>query len=380
MLPQFYQTCLSCYLTKSQILTLEILIWLLQVHKQVKIERLAACFPLPILYESRRRHIQRFLTLPSLSVPLIWFPLIKYILRTKLLVGSRVIVAMDRTQWEAKNLLMVSVIWQKRALPIYWQFLEKRGSSNLAEQIAVLRPVIRLLKRYEIVIVGDREFRSVERADWLKEKKVYFALRQKQDTYMSQPGKPELKLSEIKLNPGVKLFLTGVIYTKKKGFGSLSLAGYWPRKYRGKGEKSGWYILTNLNSLEEALKAYQSRSGIEALFKDCKTGGYNLEGSQASIQRLTRLVLLIAIAYTWATFKGAATRHSRQQQYVCRLQELKRRDKRHSNFWIGLYGFVWTVSWDFFHLMVSELMYLSPHKLNYFQQGLRAMALMKLTN
>jgi hypothetical protein len=380
MLPQFYQACLGYYLSKSQILTLEILIWLLQVHKQVKIERLAACFPLPILYESRRRHIQRFLTLPFLSIPLIWFPLIKYILRTKFSPESRVIVALDRTQWQTKNLLMVSVIWHKRALPIYWQFLEKRGSSNLAEQIAVLRPVLRLLKCYEIVIVGDREFRSVELADWLKHKKVYFALRQKQDTYMSQPGQTERKLSEIGLAPGIKLFLTGVNYTKKKGFERVSLAAYWPRKYRGKLEKEGWYILTNLNSLEEAVKVYKARSGIEALFKDCKTGGYNLEGSQASIARLTRLVLLIAIAYTWATLKGASTRRQGQQQYVSRLQEVKRREKRHSNFWIGLYGFMWTIGWEFCRLMVERLMRLSLHKLKYFQQGLRAMFLMTLAS
>jgi L-aminopeptidase/D-esterase-like protein len=48
--------------------------------------------------------------------------------------------------------------------------------------------------------------------------------------------------------------------------------------------------------------------GIEAMFKDCKTGalvrrGYNLEGSSASIKRLTNLVLLIAIAYTLSTLK-----------------------------------------------------------------------------
>ncbi len=52
-------------LSASQLLTLEMLVWLLQFHKQVRIERLAACFPLPILYESRRRHVQRFLALPS---------------------------------------------------------------------------------------------------------------------------------------------------------------------------------------------------------------------------------------------------------------------------------------------------------------------------
>lgn len=49
MLPQFYHGCLNNYLSESQKLTLEILLWLLQVHKQVKIERLAALFPVPIL-------------------------------------------------------------------------------------------------------------------------------------------------------------------------------------------------------------------------------------------------------------------------------------------------------------------------------------------
>jgi hypothetical protein len=29
--------------------------------------------------------------------------------------------------------------------------------------------------------------------------------------------------------------------------------------------------------------------GIEAMFKDCKSGGYNLEGSRANNQRLTNL-------------------------------------------------------------------------------------------
>ncbi len=64
---------------------------------------------------------------------------------------------------------------------MYWQFLEKAGSSNWNEQIAVLRPVLKLLKGYEVIVIGDREFRSVELASWLKKKKVCFALRIKQD-------------------------------------------------------------------------------------------------------------------------------------------------------------------------------------------------------
>ncbi len=172
----------------------------------MRIERLAACLPIPILYESRRRHLQRFLFLRKLSVPLVWFPLIKCILSSQIPPGSRLVVPLDRTQWSANNLLMVSVIWKKRAFPLYWLFLEKAGSSNLNEQIAVLRPVLKLLKGYDVVIIGDREFRSVELAYWLKKKKVCFALRLKQDAFVRKPGKTYQKLSEIGLAPGMKLF------------------------------------------------------------------------------------------------------------------------------------------------------------------------------
>ncbi len=70
------------------------------------------------------------------------------------------------------------------------------------------------------------------------------------------------------------------------------------------------------------------------MFKDCKTGGYNLEGSKASIERLTRLVLLIAIAYTITALQGLKIKQLGQQKYINCLQELGPASQRHSNFWI----------------------------------------------
>lgn len=161
MLPQVYQTCFLASLSATQFLTLEILVWLLQAHKQVRIERLAALFPQPIQFESRRRRLQRFLVLPLISIPVLWFPIIKYILRTHFnQKSSQLILAIDRTQWRDKNLFMVSVIWEKRSWPIYWKLLDKKGSSNFTEQKALLRPVLTLLKGYEVVVLGDREKRK----------------------------------------------------------------------------------------------------------------------------------------------------------------------------------------------------------------------------
>ena len=114
------------------------------------------------------------------------------------------------------------------------------------------------------------------------------------------------------------------------------------------------------------------------MFKDCKTGGYNLEGTKASTERLNRLVLLIAMAYTLSSLQGNTTRCSNQEKYVCRLKEVTRSQRRHSNFWIGLYGLTWIIEWDFCRAIVEKIMGINRSKLPYFQQGLKAMRLISI--
>ncbi len=104
--------------------------------------------------------------------------------------------------------------------------------------------------------------------------------------------------------PENSFLIAEVKVTKPPGFGLFNVAGYWRRKYRSKVEHEGGYLLTNLTSSQEAIAAFKCRSGIEAMFKDCQTGGYNLEKSHANNQRLTTLILLIAIAYSCAPPTG----------------------------------------------------------------------------
>ena len=132
--------------------------------------------------------------------------------------------------------------------------------------------------------------------------------------------------------------------------------------------------------------AFKCRSGIEAMFKDCKTGGYNLESTHATAQRLIALILLIVIAYTCAVLAGRHSRNMGLQKYLARLQELKRTHRRHSTFWVGLYGQLWVGAMEFWsELAIAKrcceaqiaLMRLKPHKLPYFHKGLRAMTLIQ---
>jgi hypothetical protein len=81
---------------------------------------------------------------------------------------------------------MLSLIGEKRSLPLYWRLLDKKGSSNICEQQALITPVLDLLSDYEIVLMGEREFGNVKLASWLCHKQVKFIFRVKQGRYIKK--------------------------------------------------------------------------------------------------------------------------------------------------------------------------------------------------
>lgn len=76
---------------------------------------------------------------------------------------------------------------------------------------------------------------------------------------------------------GMRKFYLGIYIGKKDGLGLYNLVVYWKWKYWNKGGKEFWYIFMSLFSLLEILKLYECCWGIEMMFKDYKSGGYNLE-------------------------------------------------------------------------------------------------------
>jgi hypothetical protein len=341
-------------------------------------------------YESRRRNLQRFLKLPQLSAKLLWFPLIKYIIKQefsqkdknryqrrklkKLRHLGHLLLVIDRTEWKGRNLFVASLILSKRGLPVYWVLLDKQGSSNLVEQKKFLKPLIKLLKPYPIVIIGDREFQSVKLAAWLDERDIAFIFRQKKSTRIQLGEKIEYQpLKNLDIQPGSQQFFSNVYHTQAHKLGTFNLATRWKRPYKGRKMKDPWYLLTNLDSLDKTLSFYESRFGIEAMFKDCKTGGYNIEKTKVSEPRFLALVLLIAIAYSLTILRGQQMNKVPQRTYICRLKESPRTTERHSDFWIGIYGTAWVESMDNLCELAEALSILKPQKRLYFLKGMTAL-------
>jgi hypothetical protein len=257
------------------------------------------------------------------------------------------------------------------------------GSSNLAEQQQVLTPVLQLLQPYKIVILGDREFCSVKLADWLRHKttddggKIYFCLRLKRNEYVELVDNLWLGLQQIGLMPGHHLYLNGVSITKQKGFGKFNLAAKWQGRYRGWERLEKWFILTNLGSLEAALNSYQKRFSIEEMFRDWKSGGYDLEKTQVSDDRLIGLLVLLTIAYSHTSLQGRVIKKMGIQKYIERTSEVRRTTKRHSNFYIGRCAQIWVGERAQYEAVIFELMEMNRNKWKFYRQGLRAMELIQ---
>jgi hypothetical protein len=375
MLPSFYQSCLQAQLSETQFVTLEVLVELLQEERRITIERLATLFPQPILFESRRRNIQRFLRLPQLTPQALWFPIIKQWIKRHFKHKQRLHLVIDRTQWQDHNLIMVSVVYQHRAIPLHWVWLDKQGQSSLSEQQKVLRPVLRLLKKHCFVLLGDREFHSIELAAWCVEKRVNFVFRlPKSTTVKTNDSNSFTRLDDLPQTPGLTEQYLQIQVTQKRGFGKHNLVLRQKRTYRQSNEDA-WYLLTNLTDAAETLKAYSHRFCIEPLFKDYKSGGYHLEDCQADLRRFTALLVLIAIAYSISTLRGERIRKQQVHHYIGRVTEPKRTTNRHSNFWIGLYGSLWIDAFRLWSTLASKLMALKPQKRRFFERGLNAISL-----
>lgn len=377
MLPEFYQNHLKSQLSLAEYIFLKIFINLLQSIKKVNLEKLANALPLPIKFESRRKRLQRFLSLPKLTFEDLWFPIVEELLKRYFTDEKLIYLAIDRTNWCYINLLMVSLIWDKRAFPLYFTLLPKLGSSNLKEQQSILSKVIPILKNYKICVLGDREFCSVKLANHLQGLGIDFCLRLKKNELVEYKKNSWIKLNDLGLVPGVSLFIKGIKVTKTRGFLSFNVAAKWKRKLNGVAPKEGWFILTSLDSLNSAISAYKKRFDIEEMFRDFKTGGYNLEKTNVEGKRFISLVLLMTIAYTSATIQGHKIKGKGIQNYVARVKEYGRLERRHSSFYVGLYGQTWVNFKDVCLELVTELMRLNPNKRKYYQRGLRARLLIE---
>ncbi|MEG5037308.1 hypothetical protein [Microcoleus sp. AT3-D2] len=157
----------------------------------------------------------------------------------------------------------------------------------------------------------------------------------------------------------------------------FDVACKWKNNYGAWKVDEAWFILTDLGSLPAAIDAYKQRMGIEEMFRDCKIGGYDLEGTSLKGNRLINMILLMTLAYSSAIFQGTEQKRKQVQKYVCRRKEPKKKYRRRSTFGVRLDGEKWVNYLKQYSLEVEQLMKLTLSKRRFYKQGMRAATLIQ---
>lgn len=252
----------------------------------------------------------------------------------RLFVGKKnwVALSIDRTNWKFGssniNILLIGISYKGTAIPLVWKILDKRGNSRTSERKALIEELLERLtsvqKKQIKCLLADREFIGKEWISYLKKQTFTFFIRIKSNTLVRKTGKYKERFArDLFRTPNFK-----VLRKKRVLWGhQLYLAG---QQIKGK----EWLILISDQPLSNGKKFYGERWGIEVFFAACKTRGFNFEDTHVvKLDRIYKLVFLIAIAFIWAIKTGEWLLNNGYTIPIKKLE--KRKAKLYSIFRVG---------------------------------------------
>jgi hypothetical protein len=223
------------------------------------------------------------------------------------------------------QLLMVSLGYRRRALPIAWTWVQcKRGHSSGRIQCALLDYVRTLVPpEAKVIVSGDSEFTPLQAL--LESWHWFYALRQKGSHLLRQDGTDTWqRCDRLVTQPGERRWLTAIQLTKAYQH-SCNFLALWQQ-----GEKEPWLLATNLPNARETRLHYSRRMWTEEMFGDFKRHGFDLETSRLQqFWRLSRLTLAVSMLYVTLVIFGSQTikqgrrhlvdRHDRRDLSIFRI-------------------------------------------------------------
>ena len=265
---------------------------------------LARALPLSTTQDSKEQRIRRFLDNPRITQASHYRAIARAALSG--VTNQRVDLALDRVLLtEQHNLLVASVGFRRRSVPLAWKTLSHVGSSDLQDQKEVLKAALAELPAgAKITIHADSEFRSVALFGWLRE--------QGHDTMLSIRGRTLIfdtadaasgqSLVERVGQRSDVLYLSSVSVTEER-FGPVNVFAWWSKDDEGKPLLRA--VMTNLPPTPRTKQRGRKRMWIETGFRDWQSGGFQLDKSGIEDrERLERLLIPVLIAYIWLVSVG----------------------------------------------------------------------------
>ncbi len=289
----------------SQLDTLSLLVIGAVQSMSSQVAKIARAMPLATTQQSKQQRLRRFLDNARMTQADHYQPLAKLALHG--LKGQRVQLLMDRVLLRnTHNILVVSIGFRRRSIPLVWKALQHRGSSNLDERQEILRTAVTLLPAgVRISVHADSEFRSTTFFDWLRAQgyDAMLGVVGRSVVYDTHEADAPGQLLETRVGAATGVVYLAQVYMTEARDGPVNVLAWWEHDDDGKRVLRG--ALTNLPPTPRTKAFGKRRMWIETVFRDWQSGGFHLdECGLPDTARVMRLLLVLAIAYLWLVSVG----------------------------------------------------------------------------
>jgi hypothetical protein len=294
---------------KQRITQIRNLVWLIVgiYHSHsVNLSRIAGTVIGAAKNVSRVRRLSRFLANSAIDVRSWYRPIAKAWLQLQFERVGEIRLIVDGTKVGfAHQLLMVSLAYRCRAVPIAWSWVKHvRGHSSAKQQMSLLKYVGALLpKGAPVFVVGDSEFGSISVLRQLEQWHWFYVLRQKGNTGLWRNEQTDWQRMEDLVQHAGQSAWCPKAYLTQQEIHPVSALIHWQT-----GEKQPWCLATNLPDATLTVRYYRRRMWTEEMFGDFKKHGFDLETTMLRhAPRLSRLTLAVAFLYVWFLSVGSRT-------------------------------------------------------------------------
>jgi hypothetical protein len=316
----------------SQLDTLALIVVGITQSVSAQLGKIARAMPLDTTQYAKEQRLRRFLDNERITQADHYQPLVRDALIG--LKGQRVQLLIDRVLLHDRhNLLVVSIGFRRRSIPLAWKALDHRGKSSLADQQAVLSQALAVLpERVRVTVHADSEFRARELFIWLRQQHCDAMLGVYGNTYVSLSADgPRQLLQDWLLDRATVVYLQHV-YLTEAAFGPVSVIAWWVKDADGEWMVRG--VMTNLSASWQTYQRGSRRMWIETVFRDWQSGGFHLDRCGITDRdRVARLLLPLAIAYLWLVSLG---RWVVKRGYRCLIDDGEARTWHYSLFQLGV--------------------------------------------
>jgi hypothetical protein len=226
----------------------------------------------------------------------------------------RLPVALDTTVLSPFVLICASLLYRGRAIPLAWRALRHASAQvGFADYQPVLDQLDALVPTGQaLTLLADRGFAHEALLAYLRQHDYHFRIRLPGDTLVQLPGTQIVPVKTLAPAVGHMCFFQQV-HLFGSAWGPVSLALATPEEHAD----DPWYLASSELTSPATLAEYAQRWGIEASFRDQKSGSFQLQASQLrEPEAIERLLLVLALSTLHLTSLGVGVVQANKRDFV----------------------------------------------------------------